>query len=282
MRIAQFLAVFIVAGFISLYLIALSSLLFPSSVFVISLIFLFLLILGICIFGDKVLLSLMKAKPLPKQHSLYSMVNHYSFLFQQEQKKIYLADHCDNCFLFKSIAGPSTLVIDQSLIEMLSSTELEALIFLTCVKSKGKKLFLSFVFQMLRGLFYSSLSFLPKTSKVYRALNVLFSFFLFPLRLIEVFAFKRGAILLEEDFEVFNKSCLGKDLTSAYFKIEQLYSQKSKNRDSSFKRIIEGLAILEDHRYDALRTLLGPRLLSKGRFKALIHEKFNQKCDKNI
>jgi hypothetical protein len=180
------------------------------------------------------------------------------------------------------MTGPSTLVIDKSLIEMLSSTELEALIFLACVKSKGQKLFLSFVFQMLKGLFYSPLFFLPKTSKVYSALNILFSFFLFPLRLIEVFTFKRESILLEEDFEVFNKSSLGKDLASAYFKMEQLYSQKSKSRDSSFKRIIEGLAILEDHRYDALRTLLGPRLLSKGRFKALIHEKFNQKFDKSI
>lgn len=282
MGIAQLLAVFLAVGFVSLYLIALGFLLFPSLVFEISLILLVLLILGICFFGDKVLLSLMKAKPLPKQHGLYNMVNHYSFLFQQEQKKIYLADECDNCFLFKSFVGPSTLVFDRSLIEMLSSTELEALIFLSCVKSKGKKLFLSFVFQMLKGFFYSSLFFLPKTSKVYKAFNVIFSFFLFPLRLIEVFSFKRESILLEEDFEVFNKSCLGKDLTSAYFKIEQLYSQKSKNRDSSFKRIIEGLAILEDHRYDALRTLLGPRLLSKGRFKALIDEKFNQKCDKNI
>ncbi|HIF15557.1 MAG TPA: hypothetical protein EYQ86_09690, partial [Bacteroidetes bacterium] len=220
MRITQLFAVFLEAGFISLYLFALGFLLFPSSAFVTSSILLFLIISGICFFGDKILLSLMKAKPLPKQDSLYDMVNHYSFLFQQEQKKIYLADDCDSCFLFKSMTGPSTLVIDKSLIEMLSSTELEALIFLACVKSKGQKLFLSFVFQMLKGLFYSPLFFLPKTSKVYSALNILFSFFLFPLRLIEVFTFKRESILLEEDFEVFNKSSLGKDLASAYFKME--------------------------------------------------------------
>ena len=135
---------------------------------------------------------------------------------------------------------------------------------------------------MFKGLLFFPIFFLPKKSQIFRSLNVIISFFLFPLRLVEVFAFKREAVLLEEDFEVFNKIYLGKELSSAYFKIEHLYSQKTKNKDGIFERIIEGLAILEDNRYDALRTVLGPRLLSKARFKALIHEKFNQKCDKII
>ena len=275
-------SVVLVLGFVSFYPISLGFLLFPSMVFGISFILIGLLVSGIMLFGDKVLLSLMQARPLPKGHYLEDVSDHYSFLFQQENKKIYIVDGFDNCFLFRSLFGKTTLVFESALLEKLSSKEMESIIFLSCVKSRGSKLFLSFSFQMFKGLFYFPTFFLPKKSQAFRSLNVIISFFLFPLRLVEVFAFKRGPLLLDEDFEVFNKIYLGKELSSAYFKIEHLYSQNIENKDGIFERVIEGLAILEDNRYDALRTVLGPRLLSKARFKALIHEKFSQKCDKVI
>ena len=236
-----------------------------------------ILVLGL---GDRILLFFLKAEPLKKGHFINDILDRYSLLFRQKKKRVYLVEGYSNCYVLKSFFSDSLLVLDKRLLESLSSDELEAVLFLTCVKSRGSRVALNFSFQALKSLSFLPLLFLKKGSNLYKAANVLLTFILYPLKIMDVLVFRRPAKIMEDDLESSNKSYLGRSLASAIFKISQLnLSEKSKRADI-LERMIEGLAILEDSRYDALRSVSGPCLLPMSRFKALIDEVDDSKAQK--
>tara|TARA_Y100001954_G_C15820809_1_gene609860 strand:+ start:4403 stop:5251 length:849 start_codon:yes stop_codon:yes gene_type:complete len=235
------------------------------------------LVLGL---GDRMLLFFLKAEPLKKEHFINDILDRYSLLFRQKEKRVYLVEGYSNCYVLKSLFSDSILVLDKRLLESLSNEELEAVLFLTCVKSRGSKVALNFSFQALKSLSFLPLLFLKKGSSLYKATNILLTFILYPLKIMDVLIFRRPTKIIEDDLEVANKSYLGRSLASAIFKISQLNLSKKSKRADILERMIEGLAILEDSRYDALRSVSGPCLLPMSRFKALIDEVDDSKAQK--
>ena len=226
------------------------------------------------------LLFFLKAEPLKKEHFINDILDRYSLLFRQKEKRVYLVEGYSNCYVLKSLFSDSILVLDKRLLESLSNEELEAVLFLTCVKSRGSKVALNFSFQALKSLSFLPLLFLKKGSSLYKATNILLTFILYPLKIMDVLIFRRPTKIIEDDLEVANKSYLGRSLASAIFKISQLNLSKKSKRADILERMIEGLAILEDSRYDALRSVSGPCLLPMSRFKALIDEVDDSKAQK--
>ena len=235
------------------------------------------LVLGL---GDRMLLFFLKAEPLKKEHFINDILDRYSLLFRQKEKRVYLVEGYSNCYVLKSLFSDSILVLDKRLVESLSNEELEAVLFLTCVKSRGSKVALNFSFQALKSLSFLPLLFLKKGSSLYKATNILLTFIPYPLKIMDVLIFRRPTKIIEDDLEVANKSYLGRSLASAIFKISQLNLSKKSKRADILERMIEGLAILEDSRYDALRSVSGPCLLPMSRFKALIDEVDDSKAQK--
>jgi len=235
------------------------------------------LVLGL---GDRILLFFLKAEPLKKGHFVNDILNRYSILFRQKEKKVYLVEDFCNCYVLKALFSDTILVLDKRLLKNLSSEELEAVLFLTCVKSRGSRVTLNFSFQALKSLSFLPLLFLKKGSSLYKATNVLLTFILYPLKTMDALVFRRPTKIMEEDLEVSNKSYLGRSLASAIFKISQFNLSKKSKRADILERMIEGLAILEDSRYDALRSVSGPCLLPMSRFKALIDEVDDSKAQK--
>ena len=235
------------------------------------------LVLGL---GDRMLLFFLKAEPIKKGHFINDILDRYSLLFRQKEKRVYLVEGYSNCYILKSLFSDSILILDKRLLESLSNEELEAVLFLTCVKSRGPRVALNFSFQALKSLSFLPLLFLKKGSSLFKGTNVLLTFILYPLKTMDVLVFRRPTKIMEDDLEVSNKSCLGRSLASAIFKISQLNLSKKSKKADILERMIEGLAILEDSRYDALRSVSGPCLLPMSRFKALIDEVDDSKAQK--
>ena len=230
--------------------------------------------------GDRILLFLLDAEPLERGHFVNDILDRYSLLFRQKKKKVYLIEGYNNGYLLKSFFNDFVFVLDKRVLNVLSKEEAEAVLLLACVKSRGSRALLNFSFQALKNLNYLPLLFLKEGSSFFKVVNVLLTFILYPLRIMDVLVFRRLSKALEDDFEVYNKSYLGKSLSSAVFKISQLNLTKRDKGVDILERLIEGLAILEDSRYDALRSVSGPCLSPMSRFKALIDEVDDQKAQK--
>jgi len=237
------------------------------------------LVLGL---GDKALLFFLRAELLGEDHYVNDILDRYSFLFRQKEKKVYLIEGHNNCYILKSFFSDLVLILDKKILDSLSREEIEAVLFLTCIKSRGSRVSLNFSFQALKSLNYLPLLFLRKGSSLFKVINVILAFMLYPLKIVDILVFRRSSKILEDDLEVHNRSYLGGALSSAIFKISQLNLSKKDKRVDILERMIEGLAILEDSRYDALRSVSGPCMLSMSRFKALIDEVDGQKAQKTL
>lgn len=221
--------------------------------FTVGIVFSLSLILFLCVYGDTVVLTILRARKLKKDDHWKRVIDSISFKIGHNKIAIFSSTTSEQpLYLLESVVSGSSIIINPILLKKFDENELRAILEQALMELKHGRLWLIVVISLLFNILEYPI-FIMLTSRYLKYVSFIFYYILTPLMLVKVFSIhSRYDATLDRVIKDDNKYLL-----SGLFKLPTDVSAKSRvcNDLSFFRNDLNSLSSTILYDYNYLRQL---------------------------
>lgn len=217
-------------------------------------------------YGEKIILSIAKARYINDDEILVSRIRNMAYLNEIPEVKVYWSQVFDsNVYSCHSLKGTPSIIVGRRLVDGLSKNELNALIYASLQQIKSKESLYRTLFNLLMMNILAPLKLVTLLSKKIQQ-KQFFQIFLLPTYFLKNALYDDVGHMMKVDREVVKLSGLKYEYASALFKISET---ESVGGDELSNFVMSHMSAVENKNKFVLKDLIFQSISVKERLKEL-------------